>query len=191
MLKVFLKNVSLAVLLVAMTVVSDQALAAKTGGVAVVNLKIIENSLAHKDFREKYQAKEKEYRDEILKLSDALKKKLEENNTLKSKITPEAFEKKNAELRKEEKDAQRFAMEKQYIMEKAKSIFFREIEKETRSVVQQISEEKGYSIVVPKGQTLFSSDVIDISNEVLEKLDKKFPKVEIDIESLSENKKAS
>lgn len=181
-----------AVLFTAVFVLLSQSVyAAKQGNVAVVNLKIIENSLAHNDFSDKYKAKEKEYRDEILKLSESLKTKQEENNTLKSKITAEAYEKKNAELRKEEKDAQRFAMEKQYVMEKAKTIFFRQIEKETRAVVQDISKEKGYNIVVPKEQTLFSSDAIDISNEVLERLDKNFPKVDIDIESLAEKPKQS
>ena len=185
MFQVAFKKISLLAVVVMMSLVSGQAIAAKSETVAVVNLKIIENSLAHKDFRDKYQAKEKEYRDEILKLSESLKKKKEEIDTLKGKIKPEALEKKNADLRKEEKDAQKFAMEKQYIMEQAKTIFFREIEQETRNVVQEISKEKGYSVVVPKSQTLFSADTIDISDTVLEKLDKNFPKVDIDIEALA------
>lgn len=160
--------------------------AAESPLIAVVNLKLVEDSKATKAFRDDLQVKEEEYREKIVEKQESLRKQQLELDDKKQYLKEDVYKEKNISIRKEEQKAQQYVQQKQNVLNKAKAEFLKRVGEETREIVREISEEKGFSIVVPKGPTIYVADHIDISGIVLERLDQRLPRVNIDIDALDQ-----
>jgi Skp family chaperone for outer membrane proteins len=53
---------------------------------------------------------------------------------------------------------------------------------EIKTIIADISKEKSLDLIVPAAQTLYYKDELDISNEVLKRLNKEVTKVKVSFE---------
>jgi len=51
-----------------------------------------------------------------------------------------------------------------------------------KEIIADIAKDKNYEVIIPASQTVFFNETLDISEEVLKKLDKKFTKVDVKFE---------
>lgn len=148
--------------------------------VAVVDIqKILQDSLAAKNVREQLAAKRDGYQKEVTadeqKLRETEKKLVEE----RSKLAEADFNKK----RKEFEDSVRVVQQKVQDRSKALDTSFNtalgKIREQLGQIVANAASARGVTLVLDKGQVVVVESSFDMTQTVLDELNKKLPKVEV------------
>lgn len=144
--------------------------------------KILKESTAMNFIQNKITKKQKEYQKQVDKKQKSLEKaqkKLESKKNILSKAALnkeiKAFEKKVAGLKK-------LVDRKQNSLQKASANGMSKVNDKIKDIIAEISQEKGIDIIIPSTQALFYKDELDISAEVLARLNKKITKVKVRFE---------
>lgn len=167
---------SLAVLgLVAAT---QPAMAETTVGV-VNTQKIMRDSKAAQSVRSQLQAKQKAFQADL----DAKEKQLlaEDQALVKQRSTMEqaAFEQKVKDFRTKAASAQREVQQKKLAVDKALATSLENIQKTVLDITKQVAAEKKISLVLSSAQVLHAEASLDITEEVLKRLNQKLPTVSV------------
>ena len=118
-------------------------------------------------------------------LSNNEKSLLDEQQKLieaQSIMAPEAFEEKRKEY---EKNVQSYQVESQNTLVKLDNMIAvvrTNILDEVKPILEEISEEKGITIVLEKGTVILNAENMDITEIVLKKLDKSLPKIKVEFD---------
>lgn len=152
-----------------------------TGSViAIVDTqKILEQSAAAKKIREQIDKKAEEFKAESSKKEDYFKKKYEELEKQKSVLAKDAYEKKSNELSKEFGDAQQKVQEARGKLDKGYMEAMQKFDGAFVDIVKEVAAKKGSKVVMQKMQTIYSDASLEITNEVLDAINKKMPTVEV------------
>ena len=164
----------------ATTLFSGAASAEDAAKIAIINIQsIMHDSTAAKSVKAQLDSKQKAYQSELSKKEEKLQK--EDQNLAKQRgvLSQEEFEKKIREFKKEYADAQKDVQAKKGKLDKAFAQALNDIQKSVYDIVAAISKERGYSIVIPTSQILYANPDMDISTEVLEKLNKNLPDLKV------------
>ena len=168
------------------------ALSAATGAfadevkhtIAVVNIQqIMKDSTAAKSVREQLESKQKSFQADITKKEESLKKEDQELAKQKSVLAKEAFEEKARAFRSKATDVQKEVQSKKAMLDGAFERAIGDIQKATTDIIADIAKEKGFEIAIPTSQILYADSKLDISADVLEKLNKKLPKLDVKFEA--------
>ena len=162
----------------ALALISSPAFADTAVGIVNVN-KIMQDSKAATSVRSQLQAKQKSFQSEL----DATEKSLQaEDQGLvkdKDKVEKDAFDKKVKAFREKAATAQRQVQEKKTQLDKAFAASLEEIQKSVLDITKQVATEKKLTLVVSQAQVLYSDSSLDITDEVLKRLDSKLPNVAV------------
>ena len=107
---------------------------------------------------------------------EADQKKLESRKNILSK---EVFEKEQLEFEKKIDSLKELVEKKQNSLKNASTEAMSKVNEKMKDVVADIAKEKQIAIIIPASQIVFAVDGLDISLEVLEKLNKKVSTVEV------------
>ena len=151
--------------------------------IAIVDLNLIlSDSKAAKAATKDFEKIQKDTESEIVE-SDKLM--LEERNKLieqQSVIAPEAFEVKAQDY---EKKLQNYQVEKQNklrnlegVLQKARN----EILEKVKPILEELSKELGVTVILEKNSVLLSATNMDITDEVIKKLNKELPKIKVSLD---------
>jgi outer membrane protein len=148
--------------------------------IGVVNIaKIMKDSKAATSVRDQIQAKQKAFQAEL----DSKEKELlaEDQSLVKEKSSADkaAFDKKVKTFREKAAAAQRQVQEKKAQLDKAFSSSLEEIQQSVVGVVKEVAEEKKMTLAISSAQVLYNDQALDITDEVLKRLDAKLPKVAV------------
>jgi outer membrane protein len=180
-----MKTTKLLFLLVAMNLVAAPAVQAEdfeVKTVAVVNVKrIIDESTAAKTAKEQIEKLKTKYMAEIKEQEKKLQARGKELVEQKKALSAEAWGKKSQEFNEKVKGESKEAQKKQKVVEAALVKSLEVIRDETIKVVAEIAKEKKIDLVIPNSQLLFSKSGLDISDEVLKKLNERLTKVDINV----------
>lgn len=172
-----MKKFSLA-LAVALALIAGPALADMSVGVVNV-AKIMKDSKAASSVRSQLQAKQKSFQAEL----DAKEKALyaEDQSLAKEqgKTDKAAFEKKVKDFREKASKEQHDVQDKKAQLDKAVTAALEDVQKNVLDITKQIAAEKKMNIVLSAAQVLYSDDTLDITDEVLKRLDAKLPNVTV------------
>lgn len=146
----------------------------------VVNVaKIMNDSKAATSVRSQLQAKQKSFQTEL----DAKEKELlaEDQALVKQKDGADkaAFEAKVKAFRQKAAAEQRKVQDKKIQLDKAFSGALEDIQKNVVEVVKQVAVEKKMTMVVTSAQVIYGDASLDITAEVLKRLDAKLPSVAV------------
>lgn len=159
--------------------------------IAVVNIQqVMKDSTAAKTVREQLESKQKSFQTEITKKEDALKKEDQELGKQKSVLSKDAFEKKVTEFRVKATGVQKDVQAKKAQLDGAFEHSLNDIQQVVTEIISDLSKEKGFTIAVPTSQILYADKSLDISADVLERLNKKLPKLDVKFEEKSAEKSA-
>ena len=105
----------------------------------------------------------------------------EQNALIESQavMAPEAFEIKRKEY---EKKVQVYNNDRQSMLMKIDELIAgsrNEVLNALKPILEEVSNEKGITIILEKGSVMLNADKMDISDEVLKRLNKEFPKLEV------------
>lgn len=158
--------------------------------IAVVNIQfVMKDSTAAKSVREQLENKQKTYQAEIEKKQDSIKKEEQELLNKKSVLAKDAFEEKARVFKSKVAGLQKDAQSKKNLLDSAFERSLNDIQKVVTEIISDISKEKGFVIAVPTSQILFADTKLDISSEVLERLNKKLPKLDVKFDAPAADKK--
>lgn len=148
--------------------------------VAVLDIeKIGKESKAVLDIQAKVVKKQEEFRKEITKKQTSLQSDQKKLEAKKNILSKEAFEKEQREFEKKIDSLNELVEKRQNTLKKAQEDSTTKVNDKMKEIITEIAKEKQLSLIIPASQTVFSADNLDISNEVIEKLNKKITKVDV------------
>jgi len=145
---------------------------------------VMEKSKAIESIRTQLNAKAEDFKNDSTKKEAYFKKKFDELESKKSALSKDAYDKKAQELNNEFNEAQKKVQKDRASLDKAYADAMQIFEENLKSVIKEKAKEKtGKKIVVlPEMQTLYSDDSLNITADVVEKLNKKISTIDVKFE---------
>lgn len=172
---------------VAQTAAPAAPAAAPAAGIAFVNAQqIMNDAAASKGVREQLDAKFKAFQADVSKKGEQLQKEAQDLGKQRSVLSKDAFEEKARAYRNKEADAQKEAQAKKAVLDNASGKAIGSIQKAIVDIVTDIAKERNYSSVMLSNAAVYADPKMDISAEVLDRLNKKLPKVDVKFDSASD-----
>lgn len=160
-------------------IIAQQAVA----NVAVVDIKyILDNSAAHKDLTRQVDAKRDEYQEEVTEKEEALVKKEKELRDKREVLAKDEYNKQVQSFRQGVAEAQKLVQKRRSQLEKSYVKSLEVIREKTLEIIEDLAEDGGFNVALPKAQLLYANDDLDITNKVLEKLNDELPKLRLKTE---------
>lgn len=148
--------------------------------VATVDMrKILQTSSAAQSARSQLDERQDRYRAEIKGEEDRLRTTLDELQRQQSILAPDAYSARNREFDKQRNDVLRRTQERRREYDLAYQQAIGVIEGEVVKIVSEVSKERGFNVVLPKGQYIWAADTLDITEAVLKRLNERLPQVQM------------
>ena len=144
--------------------------------------KIIQESTAVVDIQKKVDSKKVAYETEINKKQSQLEAEQKKLEDKKITLSKEAFEKEVKSFEAKVDDLKTYIDRKQNSLKKASIDAMSKVNDKVKTIVSDIAKEKEIDAIIPASQTLYFKDELDITAEVLSRLNKKITKVEVKFE---------
>ena len=149
-------------------------------GIAVINIQdIMRDSLAAKSVKKKLEAKQKSFQNEMSKKDKDLQSKEKALAAQQSTLSAAEFQKIVKSFRTSAAKAQRDVSTKKAKLDKAFAAALATIQKTVVTIVEGMAKERGVKVVLPTSQLLYADPSMNITKEVLGKLNKKLPSVKV------------
>lgn len=172
----FLRHLCLALLALG---ISQPALA-ETPAIGIVNIQqIMRDSSAAKSVLQQLQNKKKSFQSELDAKEKELQKEDQELVKQQANLSKEAFEQKVTSFRQKAMSARQEIQNKRGQLDKGFQGALDQIQTTTLGIVAEVAKEKNFSLVVSSAQVLYNTDGMDITGEVLGRLNKKLPSVSV------------
>jgi Skp family chaperone for outer membrane proteins len=156
---------------------------ANADGIGVLDVEqIVKESVAMRDIQKKVTKKQEEYQAEVTKKQKSLESEQKSIESKKNILSKEALEKKVTEFEKKVEELKEFVDKKQNNLKKASLDGMSKVNDEIKDIISEIAKEKDLDLIVPSSQALFYKDELDISEDVLKRLNKKITKVSVKFE---------
>lgn len=147
---------------------------------AVVNIQqIMRDSTAAQNVREQLEGKSKAFQTEISKKQESLQKEEQELGKQRSVLSKSAFDEKARAFGKKATDAQKDAQSKKALLDNAFERALNDIQKAVTDIIAEMAREKGFAITIPTSQTLYYDPKLDITSDVLTRLNQKLSKLDV------------
>ena len=148
---------------------------------AVIDMKaVLARSSAFSTLQKEMQKVEKNYKEEIKNEEDILKQEQESLTVQKSVLSNEEFKEKEdafkQKVNKIQAKVEKIRRELESTMAKGMQI----IQQEAVKHMKEIAAKEGYLLVFDANSTVISADKINISNIVVDKLNKSLPKITVE-----------
>jgi Skp family chaperone for outer membrane proteins len=174
----FFKKFAVSVVTIA-SIFAATVSAAETKIGFVETRKVIESSTAHANILEQVQKKNEIFRDAVQKSEADLKKKYQDLETKKNALSQEVIDKKNEEISKEVAELGKKTYSQHALLEEAYRNATQIVVEKANEIVKKYAEKNSYNAVLDKGAAVYSDSSLNITEVVLEELNKVQPKVEV------------
>lgn len=172
--------IATAILLICMQAVPSRAVEPTT--VAVVDVqKLLKDSKAGVNIQQQLETHKTKFLAEIAQQEQKLRDDEKALSEQRSALAPEEFAKKAKAFESELTESRRLAQERKKALEDAASKSMGTLRDEILKIVQQISDERGYSLVINRQNVIISSKGMDITDETLARLDKAISQIALEI----------
>lgn len=148
--------------------------------IVVVNIQqIMRDATAAKSVREQLESKQKSFQADITKKEEELQKEDQELAKKQSVLSKEAFAEKAKAFRSKATEVQKEVQAKKTLLDNAFERALNDIQKAVNEIITDLAKERGFTLALPSSQVLFADEKMDISKEVLDRLNKKLPKLDV------------
>lgn len=154
--------------------------AAHAENIGVVDLEsVLKNSDAMKDAQSKISKKQAGFQKEIDKKQEVLEKESKQVNAKKNILSEDAFAKEQEAFSKKVDELKELVNTRQDALKKSSLDAIATINGKVKDAVDEARKEKNLDIVIASSSAIYYKDELDISADVIKKLNKKISKVEI------------
>jgi outer membrane protein len=139
--------------------------------------RILRDAAAARSIRGQIETRRKAYQGEISKEEQRLHEADKEFARQRSLLTPEAFAEKRQAFEEDVSEVQRLVQQRRRELDRAAEVALNEVKTALIEIVTGIAEARGFNLVLPSSEVLFFARKIDLTEEVLAKLDAMLPDV--------------
>ena len=180
----FGKNIGIVFLIVATLVpVADRTFAqgAPSAGIGIVDVqRVLRDSKASKSIRPTIDNIRKEFQKQVSEQEQSLRQAEQELSRQRAILAPEAFAQKRRIFSEQARDAQKSVQKRRRDLDRAFNETKNEILKSLIVVAQKVATEKKLNILIEKRFVFISAKKLDVTDEIIKRLDKLLPTVAID-----------
>jgi Skp family chaperone for outer membrane proteins len=141
--------------------------------------RILRDAAAARSIRDQIEVRRKAYQEEISKEEQRLHEADKEFAKQRSLLTAEAFTEKRREFEQDVAEVQRLVQERRRELDNVAAVALNQVKEALIEVVTSIADERGFNLVLPSSEVLFFARRIDLTEEVLAKLDGRLPDVRV------------
>jgi outer membrane protein len=156
------------------------ALNANANTIGILDVeKIVKESKAMRDIQSKVSKQQDVYQKEVTKKQEELESEQKRIEGKKNVLSKEAFEKEVSKFEGKVDELKTFVDRKQNDLKKASLDAMSKVNDEIKNIITDISKERSLDVIVPANQALYYKDELDISEEVLKRLNKELTSVKV------------
>ena len=156
---------------------------------AVVDFRgVLSKSEAARNIRSVVDEKRQELRKYFLEVENSLRDEQKDLSKKRSIVTAEAFEKRARKLKEKAQSAQKLAQTSNQKLKKSFDQAMDKVQKELLRIIAEVAEESGVGVVLFRSAIVIAVKKLDISKEVLQRLNKKLPDVKVRFETIKGSK---
>ena len=156
---------------------------------AVVDFRgVLAKSEAARNIRSAVDEKRRELRKYFLEVENSLRDEQKDLSKKRSIVTAEAFEQRARKLKEKAQSAQKLAQTSNQKLKKSFDQAMDKVQKELLRIVAEVAEETGVGVVLFRSAIVIAVKKLDISKEVLQRLNKKLPEVKVRFEMVKGSK---
>ena len=141
--------------------------------------RIFRLSTALNGVREEVGAREQRYREEITAAEERLRQQQEELSQKRGVLSPQEYAIEEASFRGEVENLQKRVNERNQELQEIMAQSQQQVQEETVRIVAEIALERNFALVFDASQLVIAAEQINISDEVVERLNERFPSLEI------------
>jgi Skp family chaperone for outer membrane proteins len=141
--------------------------------------RILRDAAAAKSIRQQIEARRQSYQEEISKEEQRLHEADKAFAKQRSVLSNEAFAEKRRVFEQEVAEVQRLVQDRRRELDSVAAAALNKVKEALIEIVTSIAEERGFNLVLPSSEVLFFSRSLDLTEEVLAKLDARLPQVQL------------
>lgn len=141
--------------------------------------RILRDAKAVKSIRKQIATFGVAFEGEIEKEREKLRKSNQELSRQRTILAPEVFAEKRREFEQRVVEVQRIVQKRQRDLDKSRADALKKVNKTYVKIIDKMAKKRNLIMIIRKVQTAYASPKLDITNEVLEILDKKQPTVTV------------
>ncbi|MDD3288911.1 MAG: OmpH family outer membrane protein [Alphaproteobacteria bacterium] len=165
--------------------VAAEAPSAKTQPAPVIVVidvqRILQESMAAKNVQQQLEAQRAKFQGEISREEKDLRSAEQELKTSQGTVSSDVYSEREQQLRQRFLSVERHVQAKRKALDQAFSDSMGGVKKSLLEVVNTVAKERGVNLVVVKQQTLWSDKSLDVTDEVLGRLNKTLSVVPVKI----------
>lgn len=167
----------LAVLLAA-PVAAAQSLPPAT--IAVVDFQqVLRESKAAVDVRAKVERQRQIYQKQITREEQDLRSADQELSQQRAILSADAFAQKRRAFEQRVADVQRRVQARKRQLQEASAKALKEVQRAVAAIIADLAKEHGFNLVIPRRQIMFADAALNISDELISRLNKRLPTVDV------------
>ncbi|MDX9689525.1 MAG: OmpH family outer membrane protein [Alphaproteobacteria bacterium] len=150
--------------------------------VAIVDVqRILQASKAAKSARDQLEAQRSKFQSEISSEEADLREAEKKLIKLREEAKADAYAEEEQKLQKRFLTVERHVQSRRKALDQAFTDSMNTVRTGLVDIVSQVAKEKGFSLVVVKQQVIWNADAVDITDEVLMRLDKALPQISVKV----------
>jgi len=157
----------------------SSALAAeKSAVIGVVDVQVIlREATAMKSIQKQVEQKRGQFQTEISAQEKRLRDLEQELKRQQSILAADVFETKRRDFEAQVGSVQRDVQERRRVLDQAYNDGLKAVQKELTEIIAAIAKERGFNLVLPSMQTLYSDATMAVTDEALKRLNQRLPDV--------------
>ncbi|MGB0631546.1 MAG: OmpH family outer membrane protein [Alphaproteobacteria bacterium] len=149
--------------------------------------KVLRDSKASKSIRPTIDQMRKEFQKQVSGQEQRLRQAEQELSRQRAILAPEAFAQKRRTFSEQAREAQASVQNRRRDLDRAFNDTKNEILKSLIVVAQEVATEKKLNILIEKRFIFISAKKLDVTDEIIKRLDKRLPKVAIDFSKIGKD----
>lgn len=144
-------------------------------------IQILRDAAAVQSIRSQLEKQRAAYQADLQKQENELRNADQELAKQRAILSPEAFAQRRRELEKRVSDAQQTVQDRRRALDTAFNTAMQKVNEAMVAVVSEIVQERNYQMVLTKTQVVIVQTQLDITPEVMRRLNRKLPTVAVSI----------
>jgi outer membrane protein len=141
--------------------------------------RVLREAKAAKSIRDQIEGRRKTYQDQVSKEEQKLLDTDKELAKQRAVLSSDAFNTKRDDLQKKAADVQRMVQERRRSLDQTSAAALNEVRNAIIQIVSELSAERGFNLVLPTSAVLLFSPKVDLTDDVIKRLDDKLPSVKV------------
>ena len=149
--------------------------------------KVLRDSKASKSIRPTIDRMRKEFQEQVSAQEQQLRKSEQELSRQRAILAPDAFAQKRRTFSEQAREAQASVQKRRRDLDRAFNVTKNEILKNLIVVAQKVATEKKLNILIEKRFVFISARKLDVTDEIIKRLDESLPKVAVDLSKIGKD----